>query len=57
LFGKYIEILFDLKKKRIPRAKNILNMIWGILCEKRTQIKYVEKTILEINGDNEIKSI
>jgi hypothetical protein len=57
LFGKYIEILFDLKKKKIPRAKNILNMIWGILCEKRTQIKYVEKELLEIDGDNDIKSI
>ena len=57
LFSKYIKVLFDLKKKSIPRSKNILNMIWGILCEKHIQIKYVENDILEIDGNNDIKSI
>jgi hypothetical protein len=36
LFKKYVDTLFKLKQSGIPRAKAILNILWGVLCEKRT---------------------
>ena len=34
LFGNYVNQLFDLKQKKLPRAKNILNILWGALSQK-----------------------
>lgn len=34
LLGEYINYMFDLKEKEVPRSKSILNIIWGALCEK-----------------------
>jgi hypothetical protein len=33
MFRDYVNILFDLKKKGIQRAKPILNILWGALCQ------------------------
>lgn len=34
LFGRYVDKLFDLKQRKIPNVKKILNILWGSLCEK-----------------------
>ena len=34
IFGSYVDLLFDLKQKKIPGSKSILNILWGSLCEK-----------------------
>ncbi len=34
LFEEYVDILFDLKRKKVDGAKQILNILWGALCEK-----------------------
>lgn len=35
MFGKYVKYLFELKQKKITgRAKQILNILWGVLCER-----------------------
>jgi hypothetical protein len=34
LFGNYVKLLFEMKKKNIPRAKGILNILWGALSQK-----------------------
>jgi hypothetical protein len=36
LFGKFVDYMFALKKSKVPFAKDILNVLWGALCEKRT---------------------
>jgi len=35
LFGNYVNTLFDLKQKKLPRAKQILNVLWGALSQKK----------------------
>ena len=34
IFGRFVDKMFDLKQKKIPDAKKILNILWGSLCEK-----------------------
>jgi len=34
IFGRYVDKLFDLKQRKIPGSKAILNILWGALCEK-----------------------
>ena len=34
IFGDYVEKLFSLKKANVPKAKELLNMLWGSLSEK-----------------------
>ena len=57
LFGEYIDFMFDLKEKKISKAKYILNVLWGSLCEieKRT-LMYKNKEI-RIGEDYDIYSI
>ena len=33
VFHKYIDFVFDLKQKKIPKSKDILNRLWGVLSE------------------------
>ena len=33
VFKSYIELLFDLKEKKVEKSKDILNILWGALCE------------------------
>ena len=35
LFNKYVDELYELKMKGIQGAKEILNILWGALCETR----------------------
>jgi ribosomal protein S19 len=34
LFGSYIELVYNLKKKGCKFAKQLMNTLWGALCEK-----------------------
>jgi hypothetical protein len=48
LFGSYVDILFKLKKQKVtPRAKQILNILWGALGERKTK-----KSIISDDKDN-----
>jgi hypothetical protein len=35
MFKTLMDYLFDLKSKGVPFAKDLINMIWGALCERR----------------------
>ncbi len=43
IFGEYVKYLFELKEKKIKGAKNILNCLWGSLCERNRE-KVIHKT-------------
>lgn len=58
MFGKYVDYLFDLKKKGIEGTKKLLNCIWGGMIKKNElflTVKDGEKTV--IREGNEISSI
>jgi hypothetical protein len=48
VFDKYTNYLFDLKDKKIPKAKDIINRIWGALSQKNKK-SYFNDNIREIN--------
>lgn len=51
LFGQYVDKLFDLKQKKVKRAKAILNILWGALSQKdviKKDVRKHSKTILTI---------
>ncbi len=55
LFKKYVKFLFDLKQRNIPRAKEILNCLWGNLTRKQIIKKiYHEDDNVEVFPGNEI---
>ena len=69
MFDKFVTYMFNLKKLKVPRAKHILNILWGCLCQENifnvpfkkddtdeTLIKK-ENIILGINcvNDNDMK--
>ena len=35
IFGEYIDYCFDLKEKKAPKSKSILNVLWGALSQKK----------------------
>ena len=43
VFGKYIDLVYSLKEKKVRGAKKILNMLWGALCQKDYTRKMVDK--------------
>ena len=42
LFKNYVDVLYKLKDKKIEGSKMILNMIWGVLCEKKKTKHYID---------------
>lgn len=56
IFGNYINLLFDYKERRLPRSKQILNILWGGLCESKTK-NYECSKDLKLPKNIEIKSI
>jgi hypothetical protein len=58
LFGRFIDCTFDLKQKKLPRAKAIINILWGALCEKLIKKHVLDNNeIYDIPDDNELVSI
>ena len=53
VFKPYVEFLFELKDKGIDKAKFILNILWGALCEIDKKRFYDDKEI-NIQPDEEI---
>ena len=50
LFNKYVDELYELKMKGIQGAKEILNILWGALCETRIykqSVDYDEEVNIE----------
>jgi hypothetical protein len=35
LFGEYVDLLFNLKQSKVPRAKTYLNNLWGLLSQSQ----------------------
>jgi hypothetical protein len=58
VFSEYIDFLFNLKKDGVEGAKDILNIIWGALCEYKTRNKTAtQDKEIDISGDNYIHSL
>ncbi len=60
LFGDYIDYLFPLKQKGVPRTKKIMNCIWGKLFEKNRIKLTIDRNnpeITEIYEDKEVLSL
>ena len=58
LFGEFINLVFPLKQNKVKGSKQILNFLWGALCEKRLTKKYIkEDQIFELEDNFRLKSI
>jgi hypothetical protein len=56
VFKPFVDFMFELKEKQIEKSKDILNILWGALCEI-DKIKYFCEQEININTDEEILSI
>jgi hypothetical protein len=57
IFTTYIDYLFELKEKKIPKSKLLLNILWGSLCEiDKTRVMYQNRNI-NISSDCDFYSI
>lgn len=54
IFGSYVDILYDLKKQKVPLAKDILNRLWGMLCQKDVKKHYDDGKNMKIHDTEEI---
>jgi hypothetical protein len=52
-FNNYVNLLFPLKENKIKMAKDILNILWGSLCEK-DKIKKFITTKFSVDDDEDI---
>lgn len=58
LFRDYIDYFFKLKQEKVLGAKNLLNYLWGSLCEKNViRIKFNIADELELFDNNKIIDI
>ena len=58
VFKSYIELLFDLKEKKVEKSKDILNILWGALCEIDKKKYYCDiDKIINIEENEEICEI
>jgi hypothetical protein len=58
VFKSYVDLLFSLKEKKVEKAKNILNILWGALCEIEKKKYYCDvNKIIDILDDEEIFEI
>lgn len=55
VFKTYVDFLFNLKEKNVPKSKKILNMLWGALGEVKTKKYYCENNKqITISKDEEL---
>jgi hypothetical protein len=61
IFGTFVKTLFEFKHKKIPFAKEILNILWGSLSEMNKMTKTLDLTLKEqdfnLSENRSIKSI
>ena len=48
IFSKFVNYMFDLKDKKVPLAKPILNLLWGSLTESNTKKVVIDNASDEI---------
>lgn len=53
VFKPFVDILYDLKNRGVEKSKDILNRLWGALCEVET-VKYFCDKEINISSDEEI---
>ena len=57
VFKPFVDFMFELKdKKKVEKAKDILNILWGALCEVEKKKYFCDKDII-INEEEEIYKI
>ena len=56
IFGKFIDFTFELKEKKLPFGKSIINILWGALSHKITKKHYgvARGTIVNITENQTI---
>ena len=47
IFSKFVAYMFDLKDKKVPMSKLILNMLWGALTESDLKKVTIDNTLVE----------
>ena len=58
VFNKYVEFMFDLKQKKVPKSKDILNRLWGLLSEiDRKKYFCTSDKEITLSPDDEIISL
>ena len=60
LFAEFVDLLFDLKQQKIDGSKQILNCLWGSLCEMNKiplKIKNNQNKNTEIDSDMTLLSL
>jgi len=60
LFGNYVDLLFDLKQKKIGHAKEILNVLWGALSQvnlKSIDINANAQHVYKVNDNSYVYKI
>ena len=48
IFSKFVDYVFDLKDKKVPLAKPILNLLWGSLTETNTKKVVIDNASEEV---------
>jgi hypothetical protein len=56
IFTDYIDYLFPLKAKKIKYSKDLINILWGALCEVNKKKYYIQNDEVSIPTTNEILS-
>lgn len=56
MFKPFVDYVFALKEKKVKGAKQLINILWGALCEKRTYMRDTSRGEVEIK-DADITSI
>jgi hypothetical protein len=56
-FKEYIDLLYSLKEKKVPLAKELLNILWGILCERKIKKQKTGQKEINITGNEKIYQI
>ena len=57
VFTTYIDYLFELKEKKVSKAKLILNILWGSLCEIDKSRLVYKNRLINISSDCDVYSI
>lgn len=59
LFKDYVDTLFQLKQKKVSGSKDVLNILWGALCQKKKKKLYItsNKEYQITNNNTFIESI
>ena len=58
VFTTYIDYLFELKERKVPKVKLILNILWGALCQvDKHRLSLSKNKIIDLGEDGDIYSM